>query len=356
MVTYNVRSRKLIDLINEIKAERLLMAPYFQRKRVWRKIHKIDFIKTILGGYPFPEIFISDGDLDVDRMETTSCIVDGQQRMSSIIEYISNELEVDGKLYKELLPEEKEKMLRYQIAVIELEVKYNDPEIQEIFKRLNRTFYSLSNIEKTSSEYGACEFMLIAKLLSKELPLEEYKNGRDNIKFDPNITSEFISWAREAKIGNFNKLIIDTPIFSGYELSRQVHLNYVLNIIGIIDQGFYNRNIKKDILEEYSEEYPAKTELVTRLEKVASIILKIKLKKNSYWYYKSNMFSLIIAIYNNLEKIDLNQLYEVKNKLIHFEKETPDDYKMAAKEGVNNKKERLLRNEYIENLLFSNDL
>ena len=47
MIRYQVRSKELIDLVNEIKSKRLIMSPYFQRNLVWRVIHKVDFIKTI---------------------------------------------------------------------------------------------------------------------------------------------------------------------------------------------------------------------------------------------------------------------------------------------------------------------
>ena len=50
MIPYNVRSRYLVDLINEVREGKLILAPYFQRKLVWRIAHKVDFIKTILLG------------------------------------------------------------------------------------------------------------------------------------------------------------------------------------------------------------------------------------------------------------------------------------------------------------------
>ncbi len=96
MTKYQVRSRELIDLVNEIRSKRLIMSPYFQRNLVWRLVHKVDFIKTILLGYPFPQIFIARGNIDLETMTTTSCIVDGQQRMNSISEYLKDQFKVDN--------------------------------------------------------------------------------------------------------------------------------------------------------------------------------------------------------------------------------------------------------------------
>ena len=102
MIKYNVRSRQLVDLVSEVKRNKLILSPPFQRNLVWRTIHKIDFIKTILLGYPFPQIFLAKGELNVEELSTTSVVVDGQQRMNSILEFIENEYPVDGKYYRDL--------------------------------------------------------------------------------------------------------------------------------------------------------------------------------------------------------------------------------------------------------------
>jgi uncharacterized protein with ParB-like and HNH nuclease domain len=88
MTRYQIRSRELVDIVNDIQNGRLRLAPFFQRNLVWRQIHKIDFIRTILQGYPFPQIFISRGSINVDTMTSVSVIVDGQQRLNAIREFI----------------------------------------------------------------------------------------------------------------------------------------------------------------------------------------------------------------------------------------------------------------------------
>lgn len=65
MIKYNVRSRDLIGVYQEIKSGRLIPDAYFQRNLVWRDAHNQDFIKTILLGFPFPQIFISKGKIGI---------------------------------------------------------------------------------------------------------------------------------------------------------------------------------------------------------------------------------------------------------------------------------------------------
>lgn len=352
MINYHVRSRQLLDIVNDVKNGILIISPYFQRNLVWRDIHKVDFIKTILLGFPFPEIFIANGDLDIENMINQSCIVDGQQRINSICEFISGEFDVDNKFYDDLSVDEKSQFLKYEIAIIELDIKHDDKRIIEIFKRLNRTFYSLSNIEKISSEFASSEFILVSKLICNELAYildkDKFNNDDTDIPIDNNISPEFIDWANSTKHKKINELFFSSNIFTPYEISRQVHLNYALNIIGTIKFGFFNRNLDKEVLETYSENFDDKTYIVEHLDTVAKKILELKLVKSSMWLKKANMFSLIVAMYNNLEYISSIDSKIVKKALTDFEDNLPPEYALAAKEGVNNKKERLLRNDYIE--------
>src|SRR5690606_22906791 len=171
---------------------------YFQRNLVWREIHKIDFIKTILLGLPFPQIFISKGKVNVETMSTVSCIVDGQQRSNAIIEFIDDVFAVDGKLYSDLDGSKKSEFLKYEVAVIELDLENDDPKVKEIFQRINRTSNSLTSIEKMASEFSTSCYMLVAKFLSDQIDVD--KANLDDFKEDPNIPDDFYDWAKKKKI------------------------------------------------------------------------------------------------------------------------------------------------------------
>ncbi|MDP8267445.1 MAG: DUF262 domain-containing protein [Candidatus Tenebribacter davisii] len=349
MIKYEFRPRQLIDVINDVNSGRIIISPYFQRHLVWRTIHKVDFIKTILLGFPFPEIFIAKGDLDIEKLTTVSCVVDGQQRLNSINQFINDKYSVDNKFYSNLTMKEKENFLKSKIGIIELDLNHDDPQIMEIFKRLNRTFYSLSSIEKLSSEYAPSEFMLVAKLLANEIDLQG--SHRKSLEFNPNIPVDFIKWAKTQDVHYVNHLLTETPIFTSYEITRQVHLMFTLNIIGTFKFGIFTRNIKSEILDTYSELFEDKDEIVFKLEKIAKKINSLRLRKSSYWFNKANAFSLIVGFYNNFEKIENSKTDLIKKELENFEINIPNEYQLAAKEGVNNKKERNIRNDYIQRII-----
>ena len=93
-IKYQIRTIALLNIFNDIEAGKLVPNAYFQRNLVWRDIHKNDFIETILDGYPLPQIFISRGKLDLSTRTLISCIVDGQQRISTIVEYVRDKFPV----------------------------------------------------------------------------------------------------------------------------------------------------------------------------------------------------------------------------------------------------------------------
>lgn len=350
MIRYQVRSKELIDLVNEVKSKRLIMSPYFQRNLVWRDVHKVDFVKTILMGLPFPQIFIAKGSIDLENMTTTSCIVDGQQRMNTIVEFTTNRLQVDSQFFKDLDPSIQEEILKYQIPIIDLDLETDDPIVREMFKRLNRTFYSLNSIEKLSTEYSASEFMLFAKHLTDEIIFEA--DDEDILLVDPTIPNDFIEWAKINDAEYFKKLIVEGDIFSHYELSRQTHLMYVLNLLATSIDGVYTRNdLAIRYLDDYKECLETKDEIIKRFDLTAKLILDLNLNSSSYWFNKANMFTLFLYFNGRNKTLDQDDLDIIKHKLIEFEANIPPDYQIAAKEGVNNKKERLIRKEHIEILL-----
>ena len=83
-------NKKISELYGMISRNELILQPEFQRKLVWSPQHKEAFIDTILQGFPFPEIYIAQTGVDLDTLQTQQVVVDGQQRLSTIVGYIEN--------------------------------------------------------------------------------------------------------------------------------------------------------------------------------------------------------------------------------------------------------------------------
>lgn len=350
MIDYRVRSVSLLNLYNEIKAGRLIPDAYFQRNLVWREVHKREFIETILLGYPVPQIFISKGKVNVETMSTLSCIVDGQQRCNAIVEFIEGKFDVGGKKYIEFVETVKSDLLKYEIAVIELDLLNDDPKVMEIFQRINRTSNSLTSIEKLASAYSTSEYMLVAKLLSDQINLDT--RNEDDFSEDPNIPPSFYDWARKQNVKSFLKLLNEKGVFSAHEMARKVNLMHVLNTMAAIIGGFSNRNEKATAhLDDYAQVFDAKDALVSDLNRAAEFVMKLGLRTKSYWLNKANIFSLMIVIVR-LQREGVNlEATTVRHALDEFEQVLPDDYRLAATEAVNSTKARQLRDKYLRDVV-----
>ena len=194
--------------------------------------------------------------------------------------------------------------------------------------------------------------MLVAKLLCNQINIE-IDDDNDNFKEDPNIPKEFYTWAQKVKVKKTQHVFTDKNIFTIREISRKVHLQYVLNIMTSVITGLFNRNEKtNELLDDYFQNFDMKDEIISNFEKASDIIQKLKLKPKSIWNAKSNFFTLFIVVYNNMSLIE-QKLSVFADKLDQFEKDLPEEYKLAATEGVNNKKERQLRNDYLVEIVNS---
>ena len=100
----------------------LEISPKFQRRAVWLDGERSELIATILGGLPFPEVYIQ----QVTETETgreKHIVVDGQQRITSILRFIDNQVAMpvsddwDGEYFRDLGDEVKGRFWNYKVVV-----------------------------------------------------------------------------------------------------------------------------------------------------------------------------------------------------------------------------------------------
>lgn len=352
---YQVRSREIVDLVSAMRSGRLTLSPYFQRNLVWREAHKRDFIDTILKGYPFPQIFLARGPINLDTMEASQCVVDGQQRLNTIRDFVAGRIaNEEGRRFVELTPKQKEDFLKYEVAVIDFDLDAGDARLKEVFHRLNRTYYSLSAIEKISSEYSASEFLLVARVLcgeisNKEDPADDDLFGESDdipentFSRDPGIDDETWNWLRSKADGPFAELVRSTEIFTSLEFDRKVPLMFTLNIMCTYLSGYFNRNDKvRKYLEEKNSDFPEKEDVIDKLNNASKFISSLELPQGAMWWNKANFFSLVCEILRD-ERIALLGVHHVRDCLDTFGKNVPQDYALAAREAIGRKRERELR-------------
>lgn len=367
---YTVRSREIVDLVAAMRNASITLSPYFQRNLVWREAHKKDFIDTILKGYPFPQIFLARGPIDLETMSASQAVVDGQQRLNAILDFVQGKLEVEGKRFRELEPRRQEEFLKYEVAVIDFDLDAGDPKLKDVFHRLNRTFYALSAIEKLASEYSASEFMLVARVLSGEIlkqrPDDEFFDIEDEAEpgvkadanvfsRDPGIDDESWAWLVERTEGAFSDLIRNGTIFSPFEFDRKVPLMFTLNVMSTFLLGYYERNDRvRKMLDDRSSSFVERQEVIDVLNETARFVVGMSLPKGSPWWNKANFFTVVceLARHSGLRGLDPA---EAGSRLKAFGERMPDDYALAAREAVSRKPQRELRGRMVRAVIAGED-
>ncbi|MFA9220582.1 MAG: HNH endonuclease family protein [Sediminibacterium sp.] len=78
------------NLIHLIQKGKINFNPVYQRGYVWKKNQKELFIDSMLLGYDIPKIYLHDNPNGTSRYD----VVDGQQRLLTIIEFVTNKLKL----------------------------------------------------------------------------------------------------------------------------------------------------------------------------------------------------------------------------------------------------------------------
>ncbi|MBM4066828.1 MAG: DUF262 domain-containing protein [Planctomycetes bacterium] len=177
---------KVSDFISWQKTGQPILTPDFQRRSVWKKGAKSFLIDTISRGLPIPIIFLRDRRTDPNKMIPEKEVIDGQQRLRTVISYRVPELLKDfdaardeftvkrthnaalaGKTFAQLEPEIKQAILDFEFSVHVFPSQVDDREVIQIFRRMNSTTYGLTKQELRNSEYFG-EFKSSAYLLAAE--------------------------------------------------------------------------------------------------------------------------------------------------------------------------------------------
>lgn len=127
----------------------LQLNPPYQRKSVWTPKDRKFFLDTIFRNYPAPPIFVH-REIN-DSGFTTFNIVDGKQRLETILAFAENKISIsstfgddnlNGKKFKDLEIEYKRKFWDY-ILVVDYIESIEGTNIDEVFDRVNRNSKNL---------------------------------------------------------------------------------------------------------------------------------------------------------------------------------------------------------------------
>lgn len=262
MIQTTASNKKVRELLKAVRDGSLIPRPEFQRRLVWTTKDKDRFIETVLHGYPFPEIYLCNGDVDTETGEGTQLLVDGLQRVNTLHEYFTGATSFAHFLtppYKELSQAEKESFLEYNVVVRDLGQLSKD-QIIEVFRRLNSTQYTLRVMEINNAIYNG-----EIKRFCEELAENDFFSNH-----------------------NF---------FKATDRRRMGDVSYCLTLIGTLMLGYFNRDDEHEaLLKQYNESFPLEQEIRERTSKVLSFIDECGFFNNSRIWKKADFLSAFVEI------------------------------------------------------------
>lgn len=325
-------NRRLRVLLTAIGNGSLLPQPEFQRRLVWINKDKVEFIRTVIEGYPFPEIYIAAGEVDTKTGEGAEMLVDGQQRITTLYQYFkgSADLRLPENLpaYNDLGQEEQVKFLEYKVVVRDLG-NMSIEQIKQVFQRINSTSYGLNAMEIHNARYGG-----------------------DFKKFSEQI----------AQLEFFN----EHRIFTSTDVKRMNDTMYCASLVATIMSTYFNRDSEVETyLEMFNESLPRRDEIFENFEVVLSFIDRLNFPPKSRIYKKADFFTLFVELYKLLiesrvtllipqVRQELERLFSVVD-LVGAGVSTGDidaeRYYKSALQASNDRSNRIARGEVVNKLL-----
>jgi hypothetical protein len=324
-------NRRVRELISSVRNNKLVPRPDFQRRLVWNNKDKSAFLKTVLMNFPFPEIYVAAGKVDVETGEGTELLVDGQQRIMTLYQYFIGSTDLvlssDVPPYAKLSKEEKEAFLQYNVVVRDL--GHVDIErIRNVFQRINATAYSLNAMEIHNSRYeGAFK--------------------------------DFIEEYAQRPFFEMNR------VFSPSEIRRMQDMRFVGILVSTILSTYFNRDDElEEFLNRYNDDFPLRTDTERELDFILEFIDKMLMPSNSRIWKKADLFTIIVELHAAIykRKLDINPndistaskaFYELVDDPEKRSRQESDQYQYynSTLQATNDRSSRITRGKIIRNVI-----
>jgi uncharacterized protein with ParB-like and HNH nuclease domain len=274
------------DFVAWEKSNTLVLSPSFQRRLVWKTGAKSFLIDTILRGLPMPIIFLRDQKTDLKTLLTKREVVDGQQRIRTILSYVypeglrnfntekdsftimrAHSKELAGCAFSDLSEDLRQRILDYQFSVHVLPSSVDDREVLQIFARMNSTGVKLNDQELRNADFSG-EF----KTLSYEIAAEYLESWRN--------------WS----------------IFTEYNIARMNEVELTSELFALMLKGVAGKTSRSitNLYGRFDEEFPMADEIEKRFRHIFEVIDSKFGKSLSVLPYKRKtlFYSLFGALYH----------------------------------------------------------
>jgi len=148
-----------LDFVAWDDTKSLVLTPKFQRRGVWTDAARSLLIDTLIQGMPVPPIYLRVRQSE-DKKRIIREVVDGQQRVASILKFVRDEFKLSkslnkdwaGNRFSELSPEHQDQIRQYSFNC-EIFQAVSDKDILDVFTRLNSYSIPLNKQELRNGRF-----------------------------------------------------------------------------------------------------------------------------------------------------------------------------------------------------------
>jgi len=286
---------KVHDFLSWQKSGSLVLSPSFQRRSVWSPSAKSYLIDTVVRGLPVPILFVRER-TDLESLEPKREVIDGQQRLRTLISYVQKETlrdynestdsfkikkshnkELGNKSFDQLNSTLQQRILNYEFSVHVLPAETEDSEVLQIFARMNSTGVKLNPQELRNAEYFG-----------------DFKSSMYTLAYQN--LERWRKW----------------NVFNENDIARMSEVEEVSDLVNIMLKGLKGKSqpALNKIYKEYDEDFADSKEIAKRFNHVMD-----KIDETAGSYISSSAFTRT-ALFNSLFIFYYDLIYSLDSSLV----------------------------------------
>jgi hypothetical protein len=261
------------EVVDWLRRRELVVNKEYQRGGgLWPVSAKSYFIDTILKSFSFPKVYFHER-IDKETKRPRREIVDGQQRLSTILEFVNGEFALGsnasknvGKHFAELTEEEQDAFWAYTVSVDVIR-NAERSDILQMFRRMNAFTLPLNAAEKRHSEFFG----------------------------------EFKNWVNTF-LDRYGAILTDWDVLTSRQVVRMADAEFVADLALAVEEGIVSTSPTKlrNLYKRYDEAFPRRELMEEYLTGAFNAVIADLSPIQSTYITKPHIFhSLICALLQN---------------------------------------------------------
>ena len=219
----------ILELLAMLTRKEIIINKDYQRGQgIWPETARTYFIDSILEGFPFPKLYVYQ-DFDKSKRKPLMEVVDGQQRLTTIRDFVENKIRLGkasskycGYIFNDLSDELQKEFLMYSVPVDVLLV-VDRPVLLEMFRRINSYTAPLNSAEKRHSEFQGV-----------------------------------FKWFINDNADKYSPFLEINKVFTPKQIVRMADAEFLSDLVIVLDQGIVHKSTASltSLYKKYDKEFP----------------------------------------------------------------------------------------------------